>query len=137
MNYNIAALLSEAFRNTGMPDVVDANLDNHSTITINMKDEVPDINIKYEENNDEFWIWSVISEFVPESLSYLSSNLIPVMLNHHEHFFYAGQPCLYPVDGNLQLRAQIKEKNLNSSDDFLLLLDQFLTILQDYRFVMR
>jgi len=134
MNYDIVVLLSEIFNDAGMNSVIDPGLSNHSTITLNMKDDIPAINIKSED--DEFWIWAEISEHIPASFSYLSPNLIPVMLNHHESHFHLGQPCLYPINGCLELRAQIKDKHLQSSDEFLSMLDQFLTILQDYRFVL-
>lgn len=134
MKYDIAALISTMLSDVSLNHVIDNKLSNHSAISIKMKDGIPDIHIKNE--NDEIWIWSKISDYVPSALSYFSANLIPVMLNHNEDFFYVGQPSLYPINGDLELRALVKEVHLQSSDTLLLLLDQYLTILQDYRFVL-
>lgn len=58
------------------------------------------------------------------------------MFDYHEEFFITGQPCLYPVDGQLELRAQVIEKHLVSANEFLTVLDHYLTIMLNYRSVL-
>ncbi|ATZ12427.1 InvB/SpaK family type III secretion system chaperone [Erwinia amylovora] len=134
MKYDLVNLLSSILNDAGISEVMEQDLSNHSTITLNMKDEIPPIHIKNE--NDEVWVWAKLCDYNLSALSYCSVNLFPVMLNYNEDIFYAGQPCLYPVDGNLELRAQIRERNLESSGAFLTVLDHYLTILQEYRTVL-
>ncbi len=134
MKYDIVALLSNMLNDAGMADILDGDLSNHSTISLNMKDDIPTINIRNED--DEVWVWAKIVEQAPASLSYCSASLLPLMLNHNEEYFYTGQPCLYYVDGNIELRAQVKEKYLQAPDDFLSMLDNYLSILQEYRTVL-
>ncbi len=114
-----------------MSDVLDEGISNHSTISLHMKDDIPTIHIK--NNDDEIWIWAQLGDHNLSTLSYCSANLLPLILNHNEDMFYAGQPCLYQVDGAIDLRSQVKEKNLISSSAFMEMLDHFLTILQKYR----
>lgn len=116
MKYDLVNLLSSILNDAGISEVMEQDLSNHSTITLNMKDEIPPIHIKNE--NDEVWVWAKLCDYNLSALSYCSVNLFPVMLNYNEDIFYAGQPCLYPVDGNLELRAQIRERNLESSGAF-------------------
>lgn len=134
MKYDLVELVSNMLEDAGISEVMEQGLSNHSTITLNMKDEIPSIYIKNE--NDEVWVWAKLCEYNLSALSYCSINLFPVMLNYNEDVFYAGQPCLYPVDGDLELRAQIREKHLESADAFLMVLDHFLTLLQEYRAVL-
>lgn len=134
MKYDIVDLLSTILKDAGVADILDENLSNHSTISLNMKHDIPTIHIRNED--DEVWLWAKIGEQTPASLAYCSATLIPLMLSHNEDYFYTGQPCLYPIEGNLELRAQIKGKHLESADAFLSLLDHYLTILQDYRSVL-
>ncbi|WP_048696907.1 surface presentation of antigens, secretory protein invB [Erwinia piriflorinigrans] len=134
MKYDLVELVSNMLEDAGISGVMEQGLSNHSTITLNMKDEIPSIYIKNE--NDEVWVWAKICEYNLSALSYCSINLFPVMLNYNEDVFYTGQPCLYPVDGDLELRAQIREKHLESADTFLMVLDHFLTLLQEYRAVL-
>ncbi|EMY3602386.1 hypothetical protein RFD81_004946 [Klebsiella aerogenes] len=134
MKYDIVALLSSMLNEAGINDIMDSDLSNHSTISLSMKEEIPAIHIRDE--NNEVWIWSPVLENAPASLAYCSANLLPLMMTYNEEYFYAGQPCLYPVDGSIELRAQIKEKHLQNSDAFLSLLDHYLTVLQDYRSVL-
>ena len=137
MKYDIVALLSSILNDIGMSDSMDAELSNHSTLSLHMKDDIPAIHIGNEDEDGEetLWVWSIIMENSPPSLTYCSANLIPMMMTHNEDFFYAGQPCLYSIDGNIELRAQVKEKYLQSPDAFLSLLDNYLVVLQDYRSV--
>src|SRR5471030_2303585 len=133
MKYDVVALLSTMLNDAGIADVLDSDLSNHSTISLNMKDDIPTIHIRSED--DEVWVWARVVEQAPPSLSYCSANLLPLMMKYNEDYFYTGQPCLYPVDGNIELRAQVKEMHLQSSDNFLSMLDNYLSILQDYRSV--
>lgn len=134
MKYDLVELLSIILTNAGISGVMEQDLSNHSTIALNMKDDIPPIYITSE--NDEVWVWAKLCDYNLSALSYCSTNLLPLMLNYNEDIFYAGQPCLYPVDGNLDLRAQVREKNLESSDEFLAVLDNFLSILQEYRSIL-
>lgn len=131
MKYNVVELLSEMLRDAGVSDVIDNDLSNHSTISLNMKDDIPDIHIKNDD--DQVWVWAVLCDYNISALSYCSANIFPVMFNYNEEIFHTGQPCLYPVDGELELRAQVKEKYLESPSAFMDVLDNFLTVLQDYR----
>lgn len=134
MKYDIVALLSTMLNEAGMGDILDSDLNNHSTISLNMKEDIPTIHIRTED--DEVWIWAKLVENAPVSLAYCSANLIPLMTTFNEDYFYAGQPCLYPIDGRLELRAQVKEKHLYTAEAFLSMLDNYLTVLQDYRSVL-
>ena len=134
MKYDIVSLLSSILNDAGAGDILDQDLSNHSTISLAMKDDIPAIHIRNED--DEVWVWAKIAENIPTSLTYCSASLLPLMVTHNEDYFYAGQPCLYPVDGNIELRAQVKEQHLQGPDEFLSLLDNYLRILQDYRSVL-
>ncbi|HEY1844458.1 MAG TPA: hypothetical protein VGH05_06310 [Buttiauxella sp.] len=134
MKYDIVSLLSTMLNDAGVGDILDSDLSNHSTISLNMKENIPTIHIRSED--DEVWVWATIVENAPASLAYCSASLLPMMMTYNEDYFYAGQPCLYPVEGNLELRAQVKEKHLQMPDAFLSMLDSYLTILQDYRSVL-
>ncbi|MGL4721513.1 MAG: hypothetical protein ACRCXO_20795 [Kluyvera intermedia] len=134
MKYDVVALLSTILNDAGMGDILDSDLSNHSTITLKMKDDIPSIHVRYED--DEVWVWAKIVEQAPSSLSYCSASLFPLMLNHNEEYFYTGQPCLYPVDGNIELRAQVKERYLQTPEYFLSMLDNYLGILQEYRTIL-
>lgn len=134
MKYDVAALISTMLHDAGIGDILESELSNHATISLKMKDDIPTIHVRAED--DEVWVWAKIVEQAPASLNYCSDNLLPLMMKYNEEFFYTGQPCLYPVDGDIELRAQVKEKHLYSPDDFLSLLDNYLAILQEYRSVL-
>lgn len=134
MKHDVVALLSSILNDAEMADILDRDLNNHSTISLNMKDDIPSIHVRSEDG--EVWVWAKIIEQVPSSLSYCSAGLLPLMLKFNEEYFYTGQPCLYPIDGNIELRAQVKEKYLQSPELFLSMLDNYLSILQEYRAVL-
>lgn len=131
MKYDLVSLLSVMLNNVGLSNIIDESLTNHSTISLNMKDNIPTINLRSED--DQVWVWAKLSDYNLSTLTYASANIFPIMFNYNEEIFYCGQPCLYPVEGNLELRAQVKEQHLESPDAFLIFLDHYLTILQDYR----
>ncbi|CCG87066.1 Surface presentation of antigens protein spaK Class 1B type III secretion system chaperone spaK [Erwinia piriflorinigrans] len=134
MKYDIAELISTMLKDAGMSEFLSDDLTNHSTISLNMKDDIPAIHIK--SVGDDVWLWANLCEYNINSLAYCSINLLPVMLDYNEEVFYLGQPCLYPVDGQLELRAKVMEKYLGSADDFLSVLDHYLTIMLNYRDVL-
>lgn len=134
MGYDLVGLLYTMLNDAGFANIIDKDLSNHSTISLNMKDDIPTIYIKNED--DEVWVWAKLCAYNISTLSYNSANILPVMLNYNEDVFYCGQPCLYPVEGDLELRAQVRVKHLQSSAGFLMMLDHYLTILQDYRSVL-
>lgn len=134
MKYDIAELISTMLKDAGMSEFLSNDLSNHSTISLNMKENIPAIHIKSVD--DEVWLWAKLCDYNITSLAYCSINLLPVMLDYNEEFFYTGQPCLYPVDGQLELRAKVMEKFLGSADDFLSVLDLYLTIMLSYRDVL-
>ncbi|RJL48605.1 hypothetical protein [Pectobacterium carotovorum] len=131
MKHDIVALISDMLNEAGISGVLDEGLSNHSTISLNMKDDIPAIHVKSE--GDEVWVWATLCEYNASSLSYCSANLFPVMLDHNESIFHTGQPCLYPIDGNLELRAQVKDHSLASPHAFMEMLDNYLSIMQNYR----
>lgn len=131
MKYDLVFLLSTILKDAGLSNVIDKDLTNHSTISLNMKDDIPTINIC--EDDDQVWVWARICEYNIQALNYASDNIFNIMFNYNEDVFYCGQPCLYAIDGYLELRTQVKDKFLQSPDDFLILLDYYLTTLQDYR----
>lgn len=134
MKYDLVSLLSTMLNNVGLEGIIDENLSNHSTISLNMKDDIPTIHMKNDD--DKVWVWAKLCDYNISNLAYVSSNIFPIMFNYNEEIFYCGQPCLYPIDGNLELRAQVKEEHLASPELFLIFLDHYLTILQDYRMVL-
>lgn len=134
MKYDVVELLSATLKDAGIADIMEGDLNNHSTISLTMKEGIPTIHIRSED--DEVWVWAKVMENAPDSLAYCSASLLPLMMNYDEDFFYTGQPCLYPVDGHLELRAQVQEKHLQHPDAFLSMLDHYLVILQDYRSVL-
>jgi type III secretion system chaperone len=131
MKYDIVALLTEVLSEAGMSDILDKDLNNHSTISLHMKDDIPTIHIKNDD--DVIWIWAQLGSYSPSALSYASVNLFPLLFNRYDGMFYAGQPYIYDDDGVLDLRAQVKEEYLSSAPVFMTLLDKFLDILQQYR----
>lgn len=131
MKYDLVSLLSKMLGNVGMDNIIDKDLSNHSTISLNMKDDIPTIHIKNDD--DQVWVWARLCDYNISNLCYASSNIFSVMFNYNEEVFYCGQPCLYPIEGNLELRTQVKEEYLASPESFLIFLDHYLTILQDYR----
>ncbi len=131
MKYDLVSLLSTMLKNVGLNNIIDENLSNHSTISLNMKEDIPTINIRNDD--DQVWIWAKLCDYNISSLSYASDSIFSIMFNYNEDVFYCGQPCLYPVEGNLELRAQVKAEYLESPEDFLIFLEHYLTILQDYR----
>ncbi|AXF77642.1 hypothetical protein LU631_00915 [Erwinia tracheiphila] len=135
MKQDIVTLLREMLNDAGLDDIIDSDLSNHSTISLNMKDDIPTINIKTE--GDEVWVWARVGEYTPSTLAYCSEGVFSVMFNFNEDFFHLGQPCLYPVDGHLELRALVKESFLESSDLFGEVLEHFLNVLQEYCVVLK
>ncbi|WP_440862863.1 hypothetical protein [Symbiopectobacterium purcellii] len=131
MQYDVVALLTEILAEVGMSEVLDKDLNNHSTISLHMKDGIPTIHIK--SNDEEIWVWAQLGEVNLSTLCYCSANLFPLLLAHNEEAFHAGQPCLYQIDNSLDLRAQVKEKHCESASAFMEMLDTFLTVLQQYR----
>lgn len=131
MQYDVVALLTEILAKVGMSEVLNKDLNNHSTISLHMKDDIPTIHIK--SNDEEIWVWAQLGEVNLSTLSYCSANLFPLLLAHNEEVFHAGQPCLYQIDNSLDLRAQVKEKHCDSASAFMEMLDTFLTVLQQYR----
>ena len=134
MKYDLVSLLSTMLHNVGLSNIIDENLNNHSTISLNMKDDIPTIHIRNED--DKIWVWAKLCDYNLSTLTYSSANIFPIMFNYNEDIFYCGQPCLYPIEENLELRAQVKEKHLESPESFLVFLDHYLTFLQDYRMVL-
>lgn len=134
MKLDLVTIITNILAEAGIIDIMEDNLCNHSTICLNMKEGIPTIYLK--KDGDEVWVWAKLMEYNISSLTYFSANLLPLILEHNEAIFYAGQPCLYPIEGNLELRAQVKDAWLESPDDFLSMLDHYLTILQNYRAVL-
>lgn len=81
MKYDVVALLSTMLNDAGLTDILDSDLSNHSTISLNMKDDIPTIHVRNED--DEVWVWAKIVEHAPASLSYCSANLLPLMMNYN------------------------------------------------------
>lgn len=131
MRTNIAELILKIMYDSGLSELVDTELDDHSTITFNMKDKLPPIHLINNED-DEVWIWTILGEFSVNSLNYYSLKLLPLMLTYNEDMFVLGQPCLYLDNNVLTLRAMIKESNLFSADTFIDCLNVFLVIVQEY-----
>lgn len=46
MKYDVAQLISTMLKEAGMSEFISDDLSNHSTISLNMKDDIPAINIK-------------------------------------------------------------------------------------------
>nr|AAG48601.1 InvB [Sodalis glossinidius] len=134
MSYNVSELLMSSLERMGISDVAQGSLDDHSTITLKLTDDNPDINIITQ--NDETWIWSVLGEFNQNALTFNSANLLPFMINSHSDNFIFGQPSLVEVEGNLEFRAQVKSENLESVTAFTDMLDAFFTQLMDYQAAM-
>ncbi|EKC7685903.1 hypothetical protein OQB17_004424 [Salmonella enterica] len=131
MRTNVADLIMKLMEDSGLSDLVDTDLDDHSTITFYMKDNLPPVNI-LNDDNDEVWLWVVLGNFKINSLIYYSSEILPVILMRDEEIFILGQPCLYLQDDVLYLRAKIKEENLCSGEKFINCLDAFLMLVQKY-----
>jgi len=130
MKYDIVALITDMLNAEGAGDLLDKDLTNHSTISLNMKGNIPTIFIK--EEDDYVWVWSILGEYHPSTLPHSSAKLFSLMFEFDEEHFYLAQPCLYPVDGNLELRAQIKECHLESKETFSEVLEAFFLKLQSY-----
>ncbi|MCZ4057961.1 hypothetical protein O3W44_01000 [Pantoea sp. LMR881] len=131
MKYNIAEILNEMLKEVGANDLIESDLSNHSTISLNMKDDIPAIHLKCD--TDEVWVWSQLGQYSESALNYCSANLLSLILEHDEEVFYLGQPALYLANGNLEIRAMVKENHLDSASSFMNMLDTFLTILVQYR----
>ncbi|EBD2439639.1 TPA: hypothetical protein ACOP2N_004579 [Salmonella enterica] len=131
MRINIAELILKIMHDSGLSELVDTELDDHSVITFNMKDKLPPIHIINNED-DEVWIWTTLGEFSFNSLNYYSLKLLPLMLTYNEDIFILGQPCLYLDNNVLTLRAMIKECNLLSTEKFIDCLSAFLVVVQEY-----
>lgn len=134
MKYNAALLLKEILNDSGLSHIMCDDVSNHSTITMNMKGDINPIHIRTE--GDELWIWTTLCDYNLSSLSYNNANILPLMLEDNGDSFYCGQPCLYSIDGTLDLRAQIKHKHLESSGDFNDFLEHFYEITHKYRAVL-
>lgn len=91
MSYKVSELLMSSLEQMGIGDVAQGSLDDHSTITLKLTDDNPDINIITQE--DETWIWSVLGEFNQNALSFNSANLLPLMITtHNDCFNFAASP---------------------------------------------
>ncbi|MGN7915546.1 hypothetical protein [Enterobacter sp. 22466] len=134
MQYDLSNLLIQALDQMGISDVVQGGLDNHSTITLTMKEGNPDINLAAID--DEVWVWAKLTDFNENALAHNSSALLPLLLQHDEDCFHIGQPALYEVEGDLELRAQVKEKSLESVDAFMTMLDSYFNQLLEYKNVL-
>lgn len=134
MSYKVSELLMSSLEQMGIGDVAQGSLDDHSTITLKLTDDNPDISIITQE--DETWIWSVLGEFNQSALSFNSANLLPLMITTHNDCFNFGQPSLVEIDGNLEFRAQVKKESLESVTSFTEMLDAYFTILMDYQAAM-
>lgn len=130
MKYDIATMLTEMLKDAGASDLIEGDLSNHYTISLNMKNDISPILIK--EESDGIWVWSKICEYNENALFHNSTSIVSLLMEHNEEFFYVGQPCLYVVDNNLELRAQIKNDKLNSTDDFSSVLNEYFLILEKY-----
>lgn len=130
MKYDIAMLLSEMLKEAGASELIEGELSNHSTISLNMKNDMPSIMVK--EEDDGVWIWSRICDYNESALLQCSANILPLLIDHKEEFFYVGQPCLYVIDSNLELRAKVKNEHLESAEAFSTMLNEYFIILEKY-----
>ncbi|ELD0488027.1 hypothetical protein QUQ58_004626 [Escherichia coli] len=135
MRRNVANLIISAMKEAGLSNAVDAELDDHSVITFNMKDDILPLHIINDEN-DNVWIWTELGEFSLNDLLYYSRDLIQIIINSDEGLFPLGQPCLYLEDGILYVRACFIDSNLESTSDFINCMDYFLKLVQSYRSVL-
>lgn len=135
MRLNITDLIKEIMTDAGLSDLVDTELDEHSTVTFYMKDGMPSIHMLNDENN-EVWIWATLGEFNLNSLIYYSADLLPIILTNDEHLFVLGQPCLYLQEDALILRAMVKEEHLYSCNAFINCLNDFFQLVQKYKEVL-
>lgn len=131
MKYDIAGLLNTALKNEGVEDIIDSDLSNHSTITLDMKEGIPSIKIQTIE--DEVWVWSQLGEMSLNSLTWSATNIFPLLLEHDEDKFYAGQPCLCHIEESVELRAIVKDKHLETSESLLYFLDAYLAVVQKFQ----
>lgn len=130
MKYDIAMLLSEMLKEAGASELIEGDLSNHSTIELNMKNDMSSILIK--EEDDGVWVWSNICDYNESALLQCSANILPLLINHNEEFFYVGQPCLYVIDGNLELRTKVKNEYLESTEAFSTMLNEYFILLEKY-----
>lgn len=130
MNYDIVSLMNSILEDNGLSSLVNSDLDVHSTISLEMKNDMPSIHIRQED--DKLWIWRVLSECNEGILIQAAHNIIPLILTDCEDYFNPGSPFLRLNGNELDLRAQINMADITSPDNLLERIEVFDEITNNY-----
>ncbi|WP_063656513.1 hypothetical protein [Candidatus Arsenophonus triatominarum] len=130
MESNVSEILTLLLQEAGFEYIVNKKLTDDSTITIDIYDDCPNINII--NLGDEVWIWSVLCDFNEYYLLFDSYKFLSFFLNIEEEVFCLGQPTLKKVDGKIELRAQIRNESLVSVENFIEMIETYYFILKKY-----
>lgn len=129
MFVNLADLISSAIHYIGRGDTlpVNAQLDNHSAITLHLGN---DKCIHVIMNDGVPVIWSVICEYSRINTQSINESLLSVM-NNYSPFFHAGQPALVNVDGNIELRATFSLSALKNGETMAAAINDFALVMEN------
>ncbi len=122
MSYNVVGILKECLRDFGRDDLVVDNLDNHSTITIDI-DKRPSINITDQDGT--IMLWATVAEYNEYTLGQVSGPLLTWQVEASYPQFSIGQPALCKGEANLELCAALQPSCFDSKENFSAALEHF------------
>lgn len=114
MNIDLPSLVNQALLALGCDPALIADLDGHSTITLDF-DQMPSLLIA--RMDDQVWLWSRVAEYSEPVLAHKASDILLELMRSDDSLL-GGHPSLCEGDGYLELRAILAPAALESGERF-------------------
>ncbi|EKN3346586.1 type III secretion system protein [Yersinia ruckeri] len=122
MKYRFIEMLNEFLQSVGRDDLINAELDCHSTIQLEL-DNMPPINVDMQ--TDDVILWTAISEYEPVRIEVASIPLLNSILEYQTSCFMPGQPALQINDNSLIMSGILRDEALTEPMLFGASLEEF------------
>jgi len=114
MTLDLPKLVNEALQSLGCDPALIAELDGHSTITLDF-DQLPSLLIA--QMDEQIWLWSRIAEYSEAVVAHKASEILPELMRSDDSIL-GGHPSLCEGEGYLELRAILAPNYLESGERF-------------------
>lgn len=133
MYMDIAALIRNALKDSGIDESLLGDFDSHSTIALEF-DNFPSLLISTVD--EQVWIWSQLCENVPGVLGNKMGAVLEKLMEGCQ-FSMTGQLQLAVNDDMIELKGMVHPRYLESSTAFAEVLDEFFSHQETYLEIIR
>jgi len=112
MNFDLAQLVRDALSALGCDPSIGDSIDGHSTITLDF-DDLPSLLISVQD--EHVWLWCRVGPYSEAMLAHQASAVLSVLMLADDTIL-GGHPSLTQVDGELEMRAILTPRCLESGE---------------------